>query len=178
MDEEKFQKTYWIGTVINCMLTLTVFVGTVFELLKEPAIIHFYVALVEMGLLFYYVIAGFKKPHGNLLRYIIWIFVLFLMFLFSGAVMMQNQISAILLIVLISVTSYVSGRLNKIKQNMVLFILLFIINIVFNFMVLTDGYTGMAPDMVFVYFITSILWLDITFAYILRYHMHKEAAFE
>lgn len=177
MEEGKFEKTYWIGIVINSILTILCVISGVYILLKAPNTVAFYIFVLETLLAFYYVVAGYKKPHGNLLRYIIWGYVVFTVFQLNGVIILKQQDLAILEIVIIAMSAYFSGRLNKFRQNQILGLILFIV-------VLTENilYTIRYPQFPLIskvfFFIPAVLFIDILFAYTLRYHMHKEAAFE
>ena len=71
--------------------------------------------------------------------------------------------------------AYVGGRLDKIRKNYLPLILITAAQLVKS--VLFISLYGAWSDIVrFVWnFSTCILWLDIAFAYILRYREHKEA---
>lgn len=211
MDEEKFEKTYWIGIVVNCVLTIVGVVGVVFQICRIPDAFQLYIVLAELILVFYYVVAGYKKPHGNLFRYLMWGFVLFMLFELNASIEQSAQVPVILCVFSIIFTSYLSGRLNKFKQNQVICALVFLMGLAINIIrstgasMMSGGLPpeglppeGLAPagmppagvppegmggadigiSGIIFNFTSSILWIDLMFSYVVRYHMHKEAGFE
>ena len=128
-------------------------------------------------LILYYVIYGYKIPHGNSLKYIIIFFGLMLvneMALEAGGkypgldqhtILLSTTITGLCVIVV----SYISGRLDKYEKNSYLFILtLFLLFIRTILMVnyKTIMYTNISD---------IIVWVDLYWAYALRYAQHKEA---
>jgi len=122
-----------------------------------------------------YVFWLYKKPHGNLLKYIIFLFLLIngLNILFLISVGANPYLEAIRLICLGAIC-YCSGRLHRINQNKVIFtavtITLFVINSVF-----VINYPEMDIISRIWMYSMPIAFLAITLAYITRFKEHKEA---
>ena len=126
----------------------------------------------------YYAIIGYKKAHGDLLR------VVFLVFSFSCLGTIVSQVSyeklsgtvsfVILMGIAALLTAYMGGRLDKIKKN---YTLLIIISLALLIKSILDylAYPVRNISLFLWAFSTFILWFDIAFAYILRYKEHKEA---
>lgn len=177
MEEGKFEKKYWAGIIINSVLTVIGLVMSAYMMFAIPGTLINLFDIALYILLFYYVIAGFKRPHGNLLRYLIWAFIVLLYLKLNGAFAMGEKAVCTILVAAITLTAYVSGRLNKFRQNRVLCIIILalviatglLLGIQLGFM---DAFVGISL------FTPSIIWIDITFSYLMRYHMHKEAGFE
>ena len=135
---------------------------------------------IMFALIFYYAISNFKVPHSNLLKYL---FVAFSAMTFvgllagvsAGGVPQENvYLCQLTRGIVVIVSAYIAGRLDRIKENTYLiatsgFILLVtsIINI---------NLYGVEDFIAIVYETNFfILWLDLTIAYLFRYYGHKEA---
>ena len=76
----------------------------------------------------YYMFSAYKKPHGNLLRYL---FILVALettysYWYSFTLISRSMdIYDLLLMLEIVIVAYLSGRLNKYKENIVLFVIAF-----------------------------------------------------
>ena len=126
----------------------------------------------------YYAAAGYKKPHGDLLRAV------FLVFSFScfGTIVSQvayeGSVGTVSYVIFMGIaallTAYTGGRLDKIKKN---YTLLIIISLALLIKSILDylAYPVRNISLFLWAFSTFILWFDIAFAYILRYKEHKEA---
>ena len=134
-------------------------------------------------LILYYALYGYKKPHGNLLKYTIWFFVLLLI---NGAALGAGgqfqtpadlsrqaiQFSGMATTFSIAVISYLSGRLNRFKKTVYLFacvLILLLIRSVLMVQYRTLMWANLSD---------AIVWLDIFCAYVLRYKQHREAGLE
>ena len=142
-----------------------------------------------MILIMYYMFIGYKKPHGNLLRYLFFGEAAFAVFCFwhVGAIMIPNRalswhdacvLASILLL------TYVSGRLNKFNENKVLIGLSFILSLVADIAMSTtvlvslpiENIKGLAA--LLAPFGKDIMILALGISYISRYKEHKEAGLE
>ena len=146
--------------------------------------------VIMFAAIIYYAFAGYKRPHGNLLRAI---YILMSLTCLNGVIdsakymnlFEGNELNMQLLIVgldgiCVLLIAYMSGRLDKIRKNTIPMILITAAQIVKSviFIPLYDPFSeyGAAGLVHIVWnFSTCILWLDIAFAYILRYREHKEA---
>ena len=159
--------------IINYVFTIWIWnypiPSTLFELVPYTFL---FIAIV------YYAFVGYKKPHGDLLR------VVFLAFSFYclGTIVSQAAFAEskglIPYIIMVGgsalITAYVGGRLDKIKKNYGLLIIVSLVLLVKGiFHLLAYSTSGI----LFLFWNCSpfVLWLDIAFAYILRYKEHKEA---
>ena len=139
----------------------------------------------------YYALAGYKRPHGNLLRVI---FLLLSLTYLNGVIdsaqdmtsFEGNDLNLLLYIIglngiCVLLIAYVGGRLDKIKKNIIPLILITVAQVVKALLCIPvfdtfSAYSGLSILVHLMYnFSTCILWLDIAFAYILRYKEHKEA---
>ena len=126
----------------------------------------------------YYAAAGYKKPHGDLLRAV------FLVFSFScfGTIVSQvayeGSVGTVSYVIFMGIaallTAYIGGRLDKIKKNYALLIIITLALLIKSILDFQTSPTGRISILLWASS-TFVLWLDIAFAYILRYKEHKEA---
>ena len=132
-------------------------------------------------LVLYYAFVGYKKPHGNLLRYLYFIFGLIAIFTeISNSLdreVLLNEIAIYSAVLSGSIIIYISGRLDKFEKNKILLILsgaLLLLNrVLFSIalpkmplLVTASRYTKL------------ILFIALALAYTSRYKEHKEAGLE
>ncbi len=152
-------------------------ISCVSALLNNPAVNYTVLTLIaaaEHLLALYYVLHGYKKPHGNLLKFVMIAFILTLCvetiaFLGSNAL----YYSAINIVCMILMT-YASGRLNKIGENRVIMTLVLVLLIISG----TTLVIEFNPDSIFRYVVMygkALEWLVLCCAYFVRYKAHKEA---
>lgn len=125
----------------------------------------------------FYAYCGYKKPHGNLMRYLLLIYAITVAALdvFNGAT--QPKFITIDYLAVIILTSYMAGRLDRYKQNVIISALVLICNCIITFY-----YIGVRADLGTLTFASAIscigatsIWLLIGGGYIVRYKPHKEA---
>jgi len=132
------------------------------------------VVCAEHLFVIYYALFGYKKPHGNLLRYVMIIFAISLGAEMAAFTETFATIEISLYIATLIIIPYIAGRLNKIEQNKVLitltFVLLFISTVI---AIINDK-----PQSIIDYLrnIGVVFeWFAISAAYFVRYKEHKEA---
>ena len=132
----------------------------------------------------YYVLIGYKKPHGNLLR---WTFLLLAFHHLNGIINVAMQIyntnyNVDIMLIIIGLNgisalliAYVSGRLDKIKKNYALLIVITLAQITISvlFIILYGVWSN--PKFVIWNFSICLLWINLVIAYLIRYREHKEA---
>ena len=123
-----------------------------------------------------YCFVDYRRPHGNLMRYLL------LFFACTAAVMIvmdknQEDLYRSTYLAIIILTTYMGGRLNKYKQNVVISIIVLILEVinVYPFISLVANSNALT----FIGFFASIgpvaNWLALSVSYIVRYSPHKEA---
>ena len=159
------------GIIIDYVYTIRVYpvLSVLFELVPYTFL---FIAIV------YYAAAGYKKPHGDLLRAV------FLLFSFScfasvvSEVAYEGSVGTVSYVILMGIaallTAYTGGRLYKIKKNYALLIIITLALLVKSILEFLTSPTGSFLILLWVSS-TFVLWLDIAFAYLLRYKEHKEA---
>lgn len=198
MERRKLTTNKIIGIVVLAFLSILglacIIIGTIQYVgffVLSPGFIAW---MIMFTAIVFYTFVGYKYPHGNLLRCI---FLLLSLTCLNGildsAQMMPylegNDINNLLFIIgldgiSVLLIAYVGGRLDKIKKNYFPLTLITVAQLVKSilFIVVYNSFTAFSGWSCFVQivwnFSTCILWLDIMFAYILRYREHKEAGLE
>lgn len=118
---------------------------------------------------------GYKKPHGNLLRY------LMLLYAITTACKVSftstnNQAAEICNLIAIILVAYMAGRLNKYTINTYLIIVVLTLLLVKAFVGISTG--NITFGKVIGQFSAFTQFSIIAAAYLSRYHLHKEAGLE
>ena len=126
-----------------------------------------------------YAFYGYKKPHGNHVRYLLLIYAVYM-----SAIVIANQsqtwfpiYGSIANIATVLLSAYMAGRLDKYEQNLIICVAIVVLQIVhiYPFMSIYIQRNTMS----FVTFFKSVgpvsVWLAISASYISRYKEHKEA---
>ena len=145
-------------------------------------------SVVAYVFVFYYIIYGYKKPHGNLMKYI------FLLYAFRIAInivdvfttessdiisnpLVTNIEVGVIRFVSAVLIVYVSTRLGNLKKNVPVMLV-----ITFSLLLLSSIYYSNYSTIMINEFLTIIWdygvfiqWMDIVFAYLFRFNKHKEA---
>ena len=128
----------------------------------------------------FYACYGYKKPHGNHMRYLcLFQAVCVAYMLFANAKYQPDYVNANYLVVIILVT-YMAGRLDRYKQNLIICALVLIcecITVYYLFNMLNS--VNMLNVINAIGCLGSVsVWLAIAGAYITRFKLHKQAGFE
>jgi len=128
---EKKKSKYLVGSIICGILTAFGIVAGIVSLLSGSGawITNDIFQLVLSLLVGYYVCAGYKQPHGNLLRYIILLYAANIILGLRAAVQYGNTGIITLLAIRIGLLCYIAGRLVKVKQNLILMIIYTVLDV-------------------------------------------------
>ena len=132
-------------------------------------------------LVLYYAFVGYKKPHGNLLRYLYFIFGLIAIFTeISNSLDREaliNEIAIYSAVLSGSIIIYISGRLDKFEKNKVLLFLSGTLLLINRFL-----FSIALPKMPLLVtasrYTKLILFISLALAYVARYNEHKEAGLQ
>lgn len=170
------KKTVTAAIILNVVLTVLGAVCTCLEVMYSAQgvfVIKGFVNLCLFLVMIAYAVWGYKKPHGNSLKYLMLCYAAYLLFYIYIAFLENSPVHALAYAVVIGVVSYVAGRLNKIHKNRYILaagqIILLIIIVAG---ILRDD--GSLVNAVY-RLNTCILFSDVIGAYMLRYNAHKEA---
>ena len=129
----------------------------------------------------YYACYSYKKPHGNLMRYILLCYAAYSAIRNITSYLEYPAYIAISSYLAIILTSYMAGRLDHYKQNIIISAAVLVCKCLMVFY-LINRFVISGRTLTFDYIITTIgpvtLWLAIATSYIIRYKPHKEAGLE
>ena len=138
------------------------------------------VGIFRFAIAAFYAYCGYKKPHGNLMRYLLLIYAISVaaLIVFNGTT--QPTFITIDYLTIIILTAYMAGRLDHYKQNIVISLLLLVCNLV-----ITVYYIGVRSNAGTLNLASGVscigatsIWLLIAAGYIIRFKPHKEAGLE
>ena len=171
-----------IGLIILAVLLVVLLVNNTFIVVKAfnagrtgiavVAIIDIVVCVIIMLYAFF----GYKKPHGNLLKLVFFVYAISLAL--QGALDIAGKshyITGGLFVLAALLIAYVAGRLHKIEKNK--FILIFVGLLILASVII--GYLNLPPFIGFSDIFGSmtpiIIFAALSFAYVARYEEHKAA---
>ena len=138
-----------------------------------------YVACIVMfAAAVFYTCYGYKVPHGNLMRYLLLFSAVYsaVQYVFGGIAYPKFIITVYFVIIIL--TAYLAGRLNRYTQGVIISILLLICRCVITVYFLTDV-NGTGLEITFLNVMACAgpitLWLAVAAGYIIRYKPHIEA---
>ena len=151
----------WFGIKVNGNITLTQIVN-----------------IVMFAVTVYYVCYSYKKPHGNLMRYLILCSAAFSAIRSIILIFEYPIYIAVVSYLIIILKSYMAGRLDHYKQNVIISAVILVGQCLMTYY-LIDLFAGSGLPLTFIYVVSAfgpvILWLAIAASYIFRYKEHKEA---
>jgi len=167
------KKTNNLAVCIICgILTAFGIVASVVSLVNgsnEHWKINDLIYLALTVLIGYYAAIGYRRPHGNLFKQIILIYVASYLILVYQLAQTGDAWQAVIRAITIGIICYVAGRLHRVKQN---FILIGIVTAIIMYIIVSAFIKQIAKADILS---MLIIWIDICVAYFLRYKEHKEA---
>ncbi|MBQ9228709.1 MAG: hypothetical protein IJ168_07760 [Eubacterium sp.] len=177
MDNNKHSLQRLVITVVALIGAAVSIVCFIWRLNSLVSIRSFSLIAVYYGFVFYYGIFGYRKPHGNMVRYLLLILAVYIAY--SITVMVERwDISWIIFTAsnLAAVfIAYIAGRLNKYKKNAVWAVIITALLLVKSFWPIET--TGLNFYILFVLDRTLplFMWVTVMFIYFFRYKEHKLA---
>lgn len=178
METKNRLKTGLIIVLVLCVLELLDLASSIITLINQGrtgGVILSVLGIFLSIIIIWYSFIGYKKPHGNTLR---WAFLAFALYLgFHASVdlyLMKEFISGEVMLLAAIIIAYISGRLNKIEKNKKLLILV-------GLLVLADAvmyFINNHPTDLLECFgsVCSMVFLAaLGLSYAARYDEHKEA---
>jgi len=134
--------------------------------------------LVSLVFIALYGFLLYKVPHGNMLKYAM-LFLAFSKIINNSNIMMNYNAdyTSIILIIACAVICYCAGRLDRIKENRILFVVIDIIFFVTSIMTLLK-YSRGGFMIGFAFFDSFIAFTTLMIAYFIRYKEHREAGYK
>jgi len=166
------EKQYKFGIAAVSILTILGLLQCIVGFGKGP-LWSTITCIVMFVLIFYYAIWGYKKPHGNMLKYLMLLYALSLLASIYSAVIFNAPVTAIGLAIAMIFIGYIAGRLNRVEQNRVFMIIVLLI-LIYEYVLAALAYkAGFFGTLAVIS--PLIMWIDLYLAYLLRYKEHKEA---
>ena len=194
MKKKKLGTGAIIGIVILVILSVASAFANIYSgLFTNPkfitpgAIAEIVTFLILLIGVIYYAIRNYKVPHGNLLRWLFFLFSLNCLGIMAEEIvggyrfglMEKNMGEVMLLVMLLAVSAilatFISGRLDHLRGNIACIIVITIAQLVKSIILQTQFGPNYDVLLIMSNFSTFILWIDMAFAYIIRYKPHKEA---
>lgn len=174
------KKSHTIGLVVCIILMVLQVVSQIMQLTTAvdfqtaASPITFLILIVGFG---YYALFGYKKPHGNMLRYLFLFYVICSCYFLLSYVQVYPFYVNAFGIAKIVAFSYIAGRLDKVNKNKYILRALILTDICFDiYNIYTFEVLGLLNFTTLVGSISSLLFtLTVTLAYVIRYDLHKEA---
>ena len=152
----------------------------IWRLNNYVSIKSFILVAIYYGFIFYYGIYGYKKPHGNMVRYLL----LILAFYIAASVIVlverwdvhwiifaASNFAAVLI-------GYMAGRLNKVKKNIVVAIIVSVLLLVKSFWPIQGVDLNVYSLFVLDRTMPIFMWITVGLIYFFRYSEHKQAGIE
>jgi len=170
------KKEFKAALIINIVLTILGVACTGIEVITSARgifIIKGFVNLCLFLVMVGYALWGYRKPHGNSLKYLMLTYAAYLLCYIYIAFLENSPLHGVVYAVVIGAVSYVAGRLNKINKNkIILYVAQIILLVTIISGILRNG-TGLVNA---IYRLnTCILFSDVIGAYLLRFSAHKGA---
>ena len=179
--EEKngLKKSYAIAYLVVLVLNVMWFISNIVMFKSENAF-QICVPLVMFVISLFYVFYDYKKPHGNTIRYLLLIYAVYTgVMTIIGNPGQQTLLMAINIATIIF-TTYMAGRLDKYKQNVIISIVILVLKvfIIYPYINIAIKLNALTLINLIKYLGPVSIWSAIAGAYIIRYKLHKEAGLE
>lgn len=180
------EKKYKISLTINIIIILFGFVSTIINtigwLMRDGDINTFTTACVDILLyvcIAYYTLKGYKKPHGNLLKYMMLLFA-FMIVVSLKALEFLSIKEMMLFCFAVGLICYMAGRLNKFNEVKIisLVVMLLLLHCCHAQVSAMSTFMDLAITTRFNFYAKVIIWMALTTSYFTRYLQHKEAGLQ
>ncbi len=153
----------------------------IWRLNNSAPLSSFVLVAVYYGFIFYYGIHGYKTPHGNMVRYILLTFALYIAFSivilverwdsYPWIIFAASNIAAVLI-------GYMAGRLNKFKKNIIVAVIISALLLVKSFWPLNGADLNSYSLFVLDRTMPLFMWITVMLIYFFRFKDHKQAGIE
>ena len=174
--EKKNNTSVTIAKIVVLLLNVLYVISAVTIFINKHSVLAI-IGIIVTCLTVYYMFVGYKKPHGNLLRYLLIIVTLDALFVFWYAfskIEKTFDVYELFLLLEIVIVAYVAGRLNKYKENIALLSVAFVMAFVSGCHSASVFNLTSAIEIIGTFDKATIL-LALIVSYIARYKEHKEA---
>ena len=176
MDNKKTNLHRLIVAIVALVGLAVSIISFVWRLNNSLSIRSFALAAVYYGFVFFYGIYGYKKPHGNMIRYLLLILAVYIAYSItimverwdiSGMIFTASNLAAVFI-------AYMAGRLNKYKKNIAVAVVVTILLLIKTFWPI-DANLGVYTFFVLDRTMPIFMWATVMFIYFFRYFEHRQA---
>ena len=173
-----------VGLLTVAILTAIGFVNLIINIFTalsdaQPDLIgHMVMDAAMLSLIAFYAFFGYKKPHGNMLRTTLFLFGTFVFV--NGVIPISGMEGTREILFRLSagattlLIGYISGRLDRIKKNVILMILVGIL-LLAGQVIIFSRLPALHVGEVIGALTPVTMWTALTIAYVARYEEHKAA---
>jgi len=172
------EKKYRFAIILNAIVVCVGLACQIAALTRAPHIEMPIIEIVMYALICFYAFAGYKKPHGNLLRYLMIVFIITMLANIYVDSKMLNGVTIVINAAAIALVAYMAGRLNKIKQNRFIAVMvLLLLCHCSHAMIVAQEALGTNIDFIdrIIFYTPAFMWIALSSAYFTRFAQHKEA---
>lgn len=123
----------------------------------------------------FYVAVEYKRPHGNLLKYLMLVFAVSLIPAVVLQIKMGTIPNVVILIISIVMISFMSGRLDRINENKYFCAIVFLLLLATRLITVIKYNVALNFTYGITIFSHVIQWFILCCSYIVRYQQHKDA---
>jgi len=185
-DMAGLKKSNKVAIIIMMVLVAAGIILAIVDLINTTVFPFSFLSAVKLMmylLIAYYGLWGYKKPHGNLLKYLMLVYCFCLL---PIIVITTSDIYVILLVITVILISFMAGRLYKFKENRIIAVVVIVLCVSSFIEQIFDPASITAKEVaetgnLMAYFqpLNRIVqWLAICAAYFSRYQLHKEAGLQ
>lgn len=157
-----------VDTIIIIKAHSVDFVSPLFTYVQKGSSVFVWLATI------YYGAYGYKVPHGNFLKNLYIIFSLYVgvNLVFCAYYNYFSYLLVFCMVITSTCSSFMAGRLDKIEKNKKIIVLVGILSFIGDVCKVT-----LFPINIYVItnFNRTVMWFTMSFAYVARYKVHKEA---
>lgn len=141
---------------------------------------HILLPLFMLVVAMFYACHGYKKAHGNQMKYLFLTYAVFIAITVVLDGPRQTTLINSAYLAVIILIAYMSGRLGHYKQNVIISAIVFAIICITTFysLYLFSKARELSLLAAITWFGPTTIWLAIVGAYLTRYKLHKEAGFD
>ena len=184
---KNLKKETKVGLLTVAILTAIGFVNLIINIFTalsaaQPDLIgHMIMDAAMLSLIAFYAFFGYKKPHGNMLRTTLFLFGTFVFV--NGVIPISGMEGTREILFRLSagattlLIGYISGRLDRIKKNVILMILVGIL-LLAGQVIIFSRLPALHVGEVIGALTPVTMWTALTIAYVARYEEHKAAGLE
>lgn len=177
MKEKEHNSFRLINAIVTLLGIAVSVVCLVWRLNESIPVTSFILVAVYYCFVFYYGVFGYKKPHGNMVRYLLLILALYIA---ASIIMMVERWDISWFIFAASnfaavLIGYMAGRLKRMKSNVILAVIITLLLLVKSFAPVHVNGLNFYQLFILDRTMPLFMWVTVMFIYFYRYEEHKHA---